>query len=278
LAALAPAARADDKVASQVEVTPSVDPSAPPPVDSSQPPADTTPPADTAAPADASQPSSTPPPTDQSPPASGPPVSTIPDTHADSAGGASSGGGDHSSSDPSASHAAGATTTVTAVSPDDTQTVVATPAGPSGPSSTVAGGTNAPGSTDVFFLSAVNTGGIRLLLTSSLPCGQTVCSAGSAGLFAANVIVNRFRPRPARIRDSAPKLSSLDSITGSPIRPGGTFFGLMGGGGSGGIAITLLAFVAVAATMLQRASWTTRLVPTATWRPSVYIPPLESPG
>jgi hypothetical protein len=34
----------------------------------------------------------------------------------------------------------------------------------------------------------------------------------------------------------------------------------------------------VAATMLQRASWITRLVPTATWLPSVYVPPLESPG
>jgi hypothetical protein len=130
-------------------------------------------------------------------------------------------------------------------------------------------------------LVALDTGGMQLLLASSLACRVISCYGGSAGSLASTALVSRLRDG-ARARSSASEASKLPPmpLLGAPGSPRGPFFSLLGGGGGAAAGFMLLGLVAVlAGWLVRRTDWTTAFrIPAAVWPPSAYIPPIESPG
>lgn len=193
--------------------------------------------------------------------------------------GSTAGGGDHSSGATEQETTALPAASNSLVTPNIASSPLVTP----GPLATANLPTVVPiatGGADVDAFAGMVTGGSRLLLASSLLCGALACSQGPAGLFSPSASVNELQKHhdvtAASSKASEPPSTPLPGGPGQVPRPS---FGLPGPGGGSGLAFVLLSLMAVLATPLARACWTTGLrLPTATWRPSAYVPPIESPG
>jgi hypothetical protein len=123
--------------------------------------------------------------------------------------------------------------------------------------------------------SAVQTGGAS-------GCAAVICGPGAGGMLASAASVTKLRQQQhARERDASRAAGLAKAMPpGSPGQmPGRAFSMPVGGGGGGGAAFVLLSLFAILTAALARTDWSTSLrLPTATWRLSGYVPPIESPG
>jgi hypothetical protein len=107
------------------------------------------------------------------------------------------------------------------------------------------------------------------------------CGSGAAALVAAVAASpTQIQQDAARERDSSRVEGLAKAMPPSP--PGGVpgrSFGMPGGTGGGGAAFLLISMIAILCASLAHGRWTTSFrLPTATWRLSAYVPPIESPG
>jgi hypothetical protein len=180
----------------------------------------------------------------------------------------------------SAQHGSGSGDTVTVVTFEAARHTVSDVVGLQGPLTTseipdvvsiAPAGADIPGA-------GVETGGIPVP-AGSLGC-IVLCDGTSGGLFGSGP-PNQLGPHSGL--DNTVSMASEPPpipVPGAPGQPRGPFFNLLGGAGGGAIGFVLLSLVAVLAGILvRRPDWTTVFrLPTAMWQPSVYVPPLESPG
>lgn len=139
----------------------------------------------------------------------------------------------------------------------------------------------APGVDDFDSFSGVDSGGTSLLPDGAKGCATAACTSAPRG-FAVSVAVSvqRLRETAARERDASRVEGLARAMPPSP--PGGlpgraySMPGSAGGGGGG--APLLISVMAVLATALA-IDWAKSFrLPTATWRLSAYVPPIEHPG
>jgi hypothetical protein len=266
----APAAWADEAALAQAETQQSFESA------STVQPTDSPPPEST-------QPSDQPPPSDSTPPA-GPPASEQPsDTAATTDPPADQGTAPEAApgqtSEASAQRRSG--DSVTFVTSDAAQSN-ANDVGPARPLTTsevpdrVVAIT--PAGTDIRGVNG-ETGGIALLPTGSLECGF-LCFGHSGGSLGAALPDELGRHSGVSNTTSQASEPPPIPIPGAPGPARGPFFSLFGGAGGGAMGFMLLSLVAVLASgLLRHPDLTTAFrLPTAMWRPSVYVPPLESPG
>jgi hypothetical protein len=127
-----------------------------------------------------------------------------------------------------------------------------------------------------------DSGGTGLLPDGSPTCGVVACGHGAAALLTRVASANQLQQqRDDQKRDDARAAGLAKAMPpSSPGQiPGRAFSMPGGGGGSGGAAFVLLSLFAVLMAALSRVDWTTSFqLPTATWRLSGYVPPIESPG
>lgn len=139
-----------------------------------------------------------------------------------------------------------------------------------------------PPSVDNFDSFSGSSGGADDLPTGgSKACATVTCSSGAAVLVAAAATSpTQIQQNAARERDSSRVKGLAKAMPPSP--PGGVpgrSFGMPGGTGGGGAAFLLISMIAVLCASLAHGRWTTSFrLPTATWRLSAYVPPIESPG
>ncbi len=125
----------------------------------------------------------------------------------------------------------------------------------------------------------IDTGGIALL-GSSLGCGGTCYGGGLAGLLSRAASSELARQRAMRTGSANPPSLSLSAQVLEPVSPAGHFLRLLTGGSGGTAAFLLFGFVAVLVGTVLRVPDLKKAfsLPAVTWRPPVYLPPLESPG
>jgi hypothetical protein len=130
-------------------------------------------------------------------------------------------------------------------------------------------------------LAAIDTGGMSLLLASSLACRVIVCYGQSVGSLGSTTLATRLRGHGGAGRTASEASEVPVLLVPGPGGPhDGAFFSLSGGGGGTGVGFTLLTLVALlAAWLVRQRDWTTalRILP-AVFPPSAYVPPIESPG
>jgi hypothetical protein len=125
------------------------------------------------------------------------------------------------------------------------------------------------------------TGGTTL--TSASPSCEQGCYAGSirlSGVLVRAASANRLEQRNRVIREAKASGLSRIAVVRAPDRFNNPFFSLFGGGGGAPGAVLLVGLLAVLAATSLRAPEGMKafLASTATWRPSAYVPPIESPG
>jgi hypothetical protein len=126
----------------------------------------------------------------------------------------------------------------------------------------------------------VLAGGI--LAVNGIGCGLGACYGRAAlgGLAGLSLDGARAKNRAEAQARAAGNLAEASALPWS-IVPGGPGFSSLFGGGGGGVAtVMLFGFLAVLGAALRLAlDGTAPLrIPAVTWRPSAYIPPIESPG
>jgi hypothetical protein len=139
----------------------------------------------------------------------------------------------------------------------------------------------APGGIDVDNFWGTDSGGVGPLLLPSSGCGLIGChrqAAGPLGLGASTESSARERDKAA-VGTSKASEPPLSGAPGGPGRAPGQSLSLSGGGAGGaGTGFVLLSLAAILAAMLSLPNSTSFRLPTATWRLSAYVPPIESPG
>ena len=125
------------------------------------------------------------------------------------------------------------------------------------------------------------TGGTTL--TSASPSCEQGCYAGSvrlSGVLVRAASANRLEQRDRVIRETKASTLKRIEVARAPGRFNNPFFSLFGGGSGAPAAVLLIGFLALLAATSLRAPEGARafLASTATWRPSAYVPPIESPG
>jgi hypothetical protein len=138
-----------------------------------------------------------------------------------------------------------------------------------------------PPSVDNFDSFSGSSGGADNLLPTGGTSGCVACNVGAATLVAAAAASpTQIQQNAARERDSSRVEGLAKAMPPGP--PGGVpgrSFGMPGGTGGGGAAFLLISMIAILCAALARGLWTTSFrLPTATWRLSAYVPPIESPG
>jgi hypothetical protein len=139
----------------------------------------------------------------------------------------------------------------------------------------------APGVDDFDSFTGADSGGMGLLLDDSTACGTVVCGTAAGGLVASvGASAEQIQQSAARERD----VSRVEGLARAmpPSPPGGIpgrAFSMPGGTGGGGGASMLISMGALLCAALALGNWARSFrLPTATWRLSAYIPPIESPG
>jgi hypothetical protein len=150
------------------------------------------------------------------------------------------------------------------------------PSGKSGDSLAIS-----PGVDDFDNFTGMDSGGIALLTDDSQTCGTAACR-GSAGGFVASVAASarRMQETAARERDASRAEGLARAMP--PSTPGGVpgrAYSMPGSAGVGGGASMAISIIAILGAALALGNWAKRFrLPTATWRLSAYVPPIEHPG
>jgi hypothetical protein len=256
---------------------------APPPPPTEGPPVDVTPASDPAPdPAPPTEPTPPPPPSDPTPHTGQPPGGQETPSPP-----SNSGSGDQWTTSPDRSSSAGpqqsaGSTSGTSADPQS-GAVLATPdthssgsAGKGRDSLAIA-----PGVDDFDSFTGLSTGGTSLLPDGPKACSAIACGGGPRGFVAGVAVsVERLRETAARERDA----SRVEGLARAmpPTTPGGIpgrAYSMPGSaGGAGGGAPLLISVIAVLATALALDWAKSFRLPTATWRLSAYVPPIEHPG
>jgi hypothetical protein len=127
---------------------------------------------------------------------------------------------------------------------------------------------------------ATNSGGTGVLTGGSVSC--SFCGQAAGGLILGRVAAaTRLEQRHTELVKHGSRAAELPEVVvpGTPGQLPGRAFTMPGGTGGVGVAFVLLSLFAFLATARSRINFTTSFeLPTATWRLSGYVPPIESPG
>jgi hypothetical protein len=150
------------------------------------------------------------------------------------------------------------------------------PSGKSGDSLAIS-----PGVDDFDNFTGMDSGGIALLTDDSQACGTVACRGGAGG-FVVSVAASarRMQETAARERDASRAEGLARAMP--PSTPGGVpgrAYSMPGSAGVGGGASMAISIIAILGAALALGNWAKRFrLPTATWRLSAYVPPIEHPG